>query len=167
MAEEKDVEMRCVEAVEKSKKVPEQKKQNKGEVEQVSDLSEEDLDVKANVLAVVERMSKQNDPAIQVVCDAEKLLQSGSFAGSCLCLHFGGHSIVSLATMVVCAGCRTTNVTMTLVITIPQLVWDSMLHFEDTWVLFGTSLLLLAASARTLCLSESVLPCLAWGVWRQ
>lgn len=52
---------------------------------------------------------------------------------------------------------------MTLVLTIPQRIWDSLLLSGDTWLLCGTFLLFLAASVRTLCLSESALPCLGLG----
>lgn len=79
MAEEKDVEMKDAEAVEKDIKVPEQKKQKMGKVEKVSDPSEEDLELKAILLTVIERISKENDPAIQVISNAEKLLPVFAF----------------------------------------------------------------------------------------
>ncbi len=64
MAEDKDVEMKDAETADKE--VPDKKKQKKGEVEKDSDLSEEDLELKNNLLMMVERISKENDPAIQV-----------------------------------------------------------------------------------------------------
>lgn len=66
MAGAKDVESKDAQAVEKDKRVPDKKKQRKREVEKDSVLSDEDLEVKANVLTMVERISKENGPAIQV-----------------------------------------------------------------------------------------------------
>lgn len=91
MAEEKDIEMKDAEAVEKDKKVPDKKKQKKGEVEKDSDLSEEDLELKNNLLMMVERISKENDPAIQVAsvptsCRKKKMAKEILHAW---CLDFG------------------------------------------------------------------------------
>eukprot|EP00884_Botryococcus_braunii_P017607 jgi/Botrbrau1/452/Bobra.110_2s0098.1 len=67
MGEQKDEVMKDAEALEKDKKVPDKKKQKKGEVDKDSDLSDEDLELKNNLLMMVERISKENDPALQGV----------------------------------------------------------------------------------------------------
>lgn len=65
MIKGKNLEIKDVAAIEKDKKVPHQTKQKMGEVEKDSDLSEEDLEVKGDVM-MVEPISKENDSAIQV-----------------------------------------------------------------------------------------------------
>lgn len=99
MAEEKDVEMKDAEAVEKDKKVSDKKKQKKGEVEKDADLSEEDLELKNNLLMMVERISKENDPAVQVLFMLRSCFKQEASQAPAWCLHVDGPSTESLATM--------------------------------------------------------------------
>jgi hypothetical protein len=65
MAQDKDEVMKDAEPVDKDDKKQDKKKLKKGEVDKDAELSDEDLELKNNLLMMVERISKESDPGLQ------------------------------------------------------------------------------------------------------